>query len=178
MIEQECAQEAMNNFMATFETLYNAYFPLKATTINRSNNPLEPWMSRGILTSRKHKNELPKICLKIPSTLNIVKFKKYRNLYNVVIRNAKKLYYEKQLFENQKNLRKTWQILFSTIHKNGNKKQDLSNLTINGLNINDPLQMATSFNNYFANIAAKTVEKIVPSDKSPVELLEQNPNTF
>ena len=178
VIEQECAQEAMNNFMATFETLYNAYFPLKATTINRSNNPLEPWMSRGILTSRKHKNELSKICLKIPSTLNIVKFKKYRNLYNVVIRNAKKLYYEKQLFENQKNLRKTWQILFSTIHKNGNKKQDLSNLTINGLNINDPLQMATSFINYFASIAAKTVEKIVPSNKSPVELLEQNPNTF
>ena len=178
MIEQECAQEAMNNFMATFETLYNAYFPLKATTINRSNNPLEPWMSHGILTSRKHKNELSKICLKVPSTLNIVKFKKFRTLYNFVIRNAKKLYYEKQLFENQKNLRKTWQILFSTIHKNGNKKQDLSNLTINGLNINDPLQMATSFNNYFANIADKTVKKIVPSNKSPVELLEQNPNTF
>ena len=38
--------------------------------------------------------------------------------------------------------------------------------------------MATSFNNYFASIAAKTVEKIVPSNKSPVELLEQNPNTF
>ena len=35
-------------------------------------------------------------------------------MYNQVIRTAKKLHFERQLAENQKNLRKTWQILFFT----------------------------------------------------------------
>ena len=85
-------------------------------------NPIEPWMSRGILTTRKQKNHLSYTCLKNPTFANVSSFKKFRNLYNQVIRNAKKLYFEKQLQNNQKNLRKTWQILFSAIHKDNKKK--------------------------------------------------------
>ena len=80
-------------------------------------------MSYGILTSRKQKNLLFKISLKNPSHANISTFKTYRILYNQVIKTAKKLYFEKQLTINKKNLRKTWQILFSSIHKAKQKKR-------------------------------------------------------
>ena len=59
-------------------------------------------MSVGILISRKRKNYLSNISLKTPTTFNCAEFKKYRNLYNSVIRSAKKLYFEKQLLINQK----------------------------------------------------------------------------
>ena len=135
-------------------------------------------MSVGILISRKRKNYLSNISLKTPTTFNCAEFKKYRNLYNSVIRSAKKLYFEKQLLINQKNLRKTWQILFSTIHKSNKKTNDLSSLVINGVSTDDPTLMACHFNNYFTSIASSTVRNINPSNKCPARLITQNPNTF
>ena len=140
--------------MASFDTLYNAFFPLKTKKHNKLLNPREPWMSNGILISRKRKNQLSNTCIKTPTPFNRTEFKKYRNLYNSVIRNAKKLYFEKQLLANQKNLRKTWQILFSTIHKSNKKTNDLNNLVINGVNLDDPALMACHFNNFFTTIAS------------------------
>ena len=101
--EQICAQEAANNFLSTFDTLCNIFFPLTVKKPIKSLNPLEPWMSRGILISRKHKNELCNQCLKNPTVITSTQFKKFRNLYNLVIRNAKKLYFQKHLDLNQKN---------------------------------------------------------------------------
>ena len=164
--------------MASFDTLYNAFFPLKTKKHNKSLNPREPWMSNGILISRKRKNQLSNTCIKTPTPFNRTEFKKYRNLYKSVIRNAKKLYFEKQLLANQKNLRKTWQILFSTIHKSNKKTNDLNNLVINGVNLDDPALMACHFNNFFTNIASSTVRNINPSNKCPTSLISQNPNSF
>ena len=175
---QMCAQEAANNFLSTFDTLFNAFFPLTVKKVNKSVNPSEPWMSHGVLISRKQKNFLHNLFLKKPSLENKLNFKNYRNLYNQVIRTAKKLHFERQLAENQKNLRKTWQILFSSINKGGKKKQDISHLTINGKSNSDPYIMAHNFNEFFTSIARKTVENVNPSPKSPTDLITQNPNFF
>ena len=176
--DQTCVQEATNNFISTFKTLFNAFFPLTAKKINKSVNPIEPWMSQGIVVSRKKKNALCTICLKNPTFENKLNYKRFRNIYNQIIRTAKKLHYERQLADNQKNLRKTWQILFSSINKGSKNKQDLSHLTINGTDISDPLLMACNLNEFFTGIANKTVENINFSCKSPFELINQNPNSF
>ena len=55
----------------------------------KSLNPLEPWMSRGILISRKCKNELCNLSLKNPSAISVAQLILFRNIYNLVIRNAK-----------------------------------------------------------------------------------------
>ena len=175
---QTCAQEATNNFLSTFDALFNTFFPLTVKKFNKSVNPTEPWMSHGLLISRKRKNLLCNLALKNPSPISKLNYKLFRNLYNKVIRTAKKLHLEKQLSDNQKNLRKTWQILFSSINKGGKKKQDLSHLTIDGTNIDDPLTMACKFNEFFTSIAKKTVANINPSPKSPVDLITQNLNSF
>ena len=79
---------------------------------------------------------------------------------------------------NQKNLRKTWQILFSPIHKSNKKSNDLSNLLINGVNTDYPTLMACHFNKYFTSIANLTVQNINPSNMCPTSNISQNPNTF
>ena len=135
--ELNCAQEAANNFLSTFDTLYNAYFPLSKNNLNKSKTPIEPWMSRGILTSRKRKISLLKNSLKNPSAENVAEFKNFRNIYNQVIKNAKKQFIQKQLLLNQKNLRKTWQILFSAIQKSTKKTNDISHLSVKGTDTND-----------------------------------------
>ena len=135
-------------------------------------------MSRGILTSRKRKISLLKNSLKNPSAENVAEFKNFRNIYNQVIKNAKKQFIQKQLLLNQKNLRKTWQILFSAIQKSTKKTNDISHLSVNGTDTNDPLKMACHFNEFFSNIASKTVQDINPSSKCPTDLIVQNLNAF
>ena len=97
VIGQNCAQEATNNFMSTFDTLYQSFFPQLTKTFNRSINPLEPWMSGGILISTKCEQLLAKTSLKNLAAANISQFKRYRNLYNLVTKTAKKFYYEKKI---------------------------------------------------------------------------------
>ena len=79
-------------------------FPISTKNFNKALSPIEPCMSRGILVLRKQKNHLSYTCLKSPTPANVFSFKKYRNLYNQIIRCVKKIYFEKQLKENQKKL--------------------------------------------------------------------------
>ena len=132
-------------------------------------------MSRGILISRKRKNELSKISLKNPSADKLLQFKKVRNLYNLVIRNPK----NSTMKNNLKLTNKIYvKILFSSINKNTKKQNDISHLTINGRNVSEPKIKATKFNKLFTSIAQKTVANINPSNKDPTSLIPQNPNKF
>ena len=132
-------------------------------------------MSRGILILRKRKNELSKISLKNPSADKLLQFKKVRNLYNLVIRNAK----NSTMKNNLKLTNKIYvKILFSSINKNTKKQNDISHLTINGRHVSEPKIMATKFNEFFTSIAQKTVANINPSNKDPTSLIPQNPNKF
>ena len=102
----ECAQTSYNNFSATFTHLYDTYFPLQQKKFNKNLNNIEPWMTKGLLISRQRKIFLSKQFLKNRTLLYKQKFKDYRNVYNKVIRTAKKLYFEKELTVHQSNIKK------------------------------------------------------------------------
>ena len=139
---------------------------------------IEPWMSAGILVSRRNKGLLYKSQLKNPTPLNREKFKKFRNIYNTVVRTAKKNFFQLQIESTSKNLHKTWQILSSAIRKNKTSKDSCSSLFVDGSSINDPSLMAESFNKFFATAALNVVNKINPSNKSATDNIPNNVNVF
>ena len=53
VLSENCTQSAYTNFITTFSMLFDTFFPIKKTKFNRNFNSIEPWMSSGILTSRK-----------------------------------------------------------------------------------------------------------------------------
>jgi hypothetical protein len=61
--------------------------------------------------------DLAKKCFNEPSIDNNLQYKKYRNLYNKLIRISKKTYYEEALNANICNSKKTWDILNEVINK-------------------------------------------------------------
>jgi hypothetical protein len=103
-LTSDCPQEAYTNFANIFFNLYDTQFPVQRLKFNRNYHKLENWMSAGLLTSRREKNRLCKISLSEPSPFNLDKFKHYRNMYNRLIRAAKKLYFEIELSLTPKNL--------------------------------------------------------------------------
>lgn len=116
-------QTAFDSFSNTFFDIFNLYFPLKTKKINKRYHKIEPWITTGILNSRRTKILLNNRSIKNPTHHNINKFKQYRNIYNLIIRKAKKLYFNNKILEYKNNLKKTWQTLFTVIKKGKKKKQ-------------------------------------------------------
>ena len=119
-------------------------------------------MSKGILISRLRKIALCKESVKNPCPQLINEFKKYRNLYNKIIKTGKKLYFESELIKHQSNLKKTWLLLRKAINNKSKKDNSIQNIIINGSLISDSLSMAEHFNVFFSNVANDIVSKIHP----------------
>ncbi len=48
-------QAAYDYFSETFLSLFNMYFPVLSKKANKNNIPMNPWMSKGLLISRRQK---------------------------------------------------------------------------------------------------------------------------
>jgi len=178
VVTENCPQTAYTNFSNTLNNLIDTFFPESNIKFNSNVHKLEPWMTIGILTSRRKKATLYKMQLKNPSQHNHDIYKKFRNLYNIVVRTAKKSFLHSQIESNSKNLRKTWQILSNAIRKPTGKKVNCASLNINGVNTNDPALMADSFNKFFSTAAINVVSSINPSKKSATENIAHNNKVF
>jgi hypothetical protein len=102
-------------------------------------------MTTQLLISRLKKLELAKKFSIDPSLVNSAQYKTYQNMYNHLIRDARKLYFERELSSNISNLRKTWQLLYEALNV-PKSKQDILSLVVNNNTINNPSEIAKQFN--------------------------------
>lgn len=173
VMQENDAQVSYDIFHSKFFDLYNLVFVEKELRFNRNIHQIEPWMSRGLLTSRQNKNKLSKNYSKRPSFDNLDKFKTYKNVYNKLLKAMKKLYYHNEIVKHQGDLKKIWE----TIRKaSGINKKHFTlpdELNVNGQTIKDKNKIADAFNKHFTSIASKIKNDITPTDKPPDEYLEE-----
>ena len=135
-------------------------------------------MTWGLLKSRSTKIKLNQINVRTPSLVNKNKFTLYRNLYNKLIREAKKLHFHDKLTAYQGNAKKTWQTLFQAIRKKSKDGATCTSLMVRNEVINDPSILANEFNQFFISAAPRIVSDIHRTNKSPTEHLIQNDSSF
>ena len=162
-------QLALNNFSDTFTLLYDMHFPLTTKKFNKNFHKIEPWITSGLLTSRWKKIELEKFLLVNPSPASKTLFKTFRNVYNKILRSAKKMYFEKQLFLNQSNAKQTWNLIRLAMNKKSEKSSFISCLIVNNPTVTDSAEMANLFNEFFTSISSAIVNEINPLDSPPEE---------
>jgi exonuclease III len=157
--EQGKANEAYELFIDSYTQAYNDAFPLREESKNKQKVKFkQPWMTGGLLKSCKKKNLLYTKYMKTPNQQNKQQFVKYRNKFKTVRINAEKNYYTAEFYKHQNDLKMTWKIIRAAMHIE-NKKVKVESLIINGNKIEDPEQIANSFNNYFTNIASDLANK-------------------
>jgi hypothetical protein len=154
-----CPNESYNCFWDTFKTLFDLHFPLVRKRVNRNKTPINKFMTSGLLKSRNTKLKLARKAKYHPSPENVERFRTYRNLYNSLVKKAKKLYFSKSLADNHKNSKKIWQVINEACNKRP------SSCTIDKLKIGDSIVsdkeiIANSFNDHFADIGIKTTSSI------------------
>ena len=123
---------------------------------------VEKWFTTGLLISRQRKNLLAKNAFKNPSTENCELYKKFRNMYNTVIRLSKKLFFEQELKKHQSNLKVTWDILKKAIRKSAANKNVISSIKINGEVISDAKLIANNFNVFLHLLRIQSLKRFTP----------------
>ena len=159
VLDAENADQAFNEFYEIFHSAFDLLFPVKEV-VYFNKHKKKPWMTKGILKSRDTLLKLRKTYIEFPTFTNHQSFKLFRNIFNKIKREMKKMYYIKTLNENARNCRKTWQILNEISGRNSKKDLKIKKLIVNGNTITNKEDMANNFNIFFSNIASDIAEKI------------------
>ena len=159
--------QAYTKFIDEFSYAFNVCLPLKKKT--KKNRIRKPWISNGLLKSIKTKNRLYKKLIRHPEPLKEVVYKNYRNKLVRLIRVAKRLYYDKKIFENKTNIKQTFKYLNEIVNKKKNKPKVSSAFTCDNQDITDPVVIANKFCRYFSNIGPNLAKNIPMSQSTTPE---------
>ena len=166
--------DCYNAFWTIYKPLFYIHFPLTTTNFNRNIHKISNFMTKGLLISRKTKIHLLKSSLISPTTENKDSYKRYRNIYNTILRASKKFHIDDKLKRDAKNPKKIWDTLKEfTTGKTSNQEISKINSQQNVL-ITDPTLIAEEFNNFFVGAGHKVANSIDPISKDPIDYLRTN----
>ena len=152
-------------FIAKYTGLFDSCFPFRIIKGKALNSFRKPWITKGLLKSINKKNKLYKNYICNRSNPQLVKYKTYKNKLTLLLRTAKKRYYEMQLDKSNENIKQTWRIL-NVINRNKRKASSTLQLHDNGRDISNPEIIANKFCQYFTKIGPNLASKISPPSKS------------
>ena len=161
--------------------LFNTAFPLIQNEPAPKNRPKTlPWISTEIIIASRKKNRLLKNFTKNQTPENKQILTKFRNLLKTKIRKAEKQFYFQKFVNCDHNMKATWNVINEILGNESNLHKPIpSALCIDNIHYHNPTDIATQFNDYFANIGGKLACMIPPSPTSYCDYLpEPNPNSF
>jgi exonuclease III len=173
--DPEHVNEQTELFINTVNSIYCSCFPLMTKFVG-AKRLQKPWLSADLLKSINIKSRNFKM-----SKLGLISEehkKSFSNALGIKIKIAKRHYY-KNSFENcLGDIKKTW-ILLKKILMQKSDRKPIKKIICDGLEVIDDLDIANSFNNYFANIAEELDSQLLPVNDSPLDYLKRNvPNSY
>ena len=164
-------QDKTINAFKKFEEIFYEGSQICCPTIKNKNynKPLTPWMSSGLMTSRKNKEKLFRKLRKDKTKGKYEYYLSYKNRYKRLCKAAKVLYYNKQFNLAKTDIKKTWQLASEITGRPSKKGSGQTVGTLEGCR-NDS-ETAEKFNDHFCDIAPNLAKEIPAAVKSFKEYL-------
>jgi len=152
--------QAYDKFIDKITHLLNIHCPLKNVTTSKRNSPKKPWVTKGLIKSMKTKDKLYKQYISSPTPANKLKYTKYRNYLNLLLRLSKKSYITSSIESNKNNTNKMWQTLNNLLGRNKKSKLPDFFTSTDGNKISNNVDIAEHFNTFFTTIGESLAAKI------------------
>lgn len=159
--------ESCDFFLNTFFELYEIFFQIRRVKVNKNYHPICPFMTKGLLISRRQNLKLANKARRFPSLINKDTYKSYRLIYNKMVRLSKKLHYNKKISDAGSDSRKIWSVLKEVVNV-PSKDNSIGPLMGDDALINNDVAKANYFNNYFSHIGEVT-SIFIPSTNTNFE---------
>ena len=172
LMSENRPEHAFSMFFNKINRCHENAFPFIETKPTIKNTPINPWMTAGLLKSRKRKQQLYAKQIKNPTSNNINKFKVYCNEYKKLCRAQKKLYYSNKIDQYKNDSKKQWETINSIIGKVKDKGCIPDYFIEKGELIKGDLDIAEGFNTFFSQIGPELSNKCPSSSKSYTEYLK------
>jgi len=150
LFEIDDAEMAFDSFWDSFNALFNLHFPICRVVFNRNFHKIQGFMTKGLLTSRRNKLRLLTVSVSCTSAENKNIYKKYRNMYNNLVRISKKAYFETNLNDHKNNPKKVWKFLNESINRVNKKSDNFDKITLTDEVVTDSPKIANAFNSFFS----------------------------
>ena len=157
--------EACNTFLDIFFEFFNLHFPVLKVKKNKKIEPICNFMTKGLVRCSNKKNDLFKKTKSDPSEENSKKYKEYRNIFNKVMKTAKKLHFCRRVRIAGDNPRILWDAL-KEITNLKKKTESIGTIRFKDQLIDDDAVKANIFNDYFADVGINTIKDLPTSEKS------------
>jgi len=143
----------------------NLHMPSKVIKFHKHKHKKSKWISGGIIRSIRFRDKLYQRIKKTPvSSIQhyqlTINLKTYNRILKKVIRETKKLYYEKQFKRFESDIKQTWLTIKEIIGKTKDKRTTPNFFNINNTNVTDDYDISKEFNNFFANVGPELASKI------------------
>ena len=179
VISENRPKQAFENFFEIVDNCVDLAFPevmIKTSSINTSHNP---WMSKGLLISRAHKEKLFSKKLHCPSPEKIDKFKKYNIIYKKICGHAKMSFYSGKFKEFSSNSKKTWDTLRDILRTKKRRENIPDFFKNNGKIITESKDIADGFNSFLGGIGPELASSFPETHNSFQNFLgPQNQENF
>ena len=138
----------------------------------RKSKAIKPWITPAILTSINRRVFLYKEKNKNPTIENKLAYNRHRNYLNIIIKVAKKTYFQNQFKENKSNSKKMWELLKNCAMGDCSRQSlPRSFMDENGVQLDDENEIAASFNKYFISVGEGLQNEIPACSTDPLSYI-------
>ena len=111
---------SFNQFYNKIFNIYDESMPVRYKTINNKSS-CTPWMTPDLKYCINKKYRLLRLLRR--GVIGRDRFREYRNILNITIKQAKELYFYKKFMQNNGNMKKTWNIINDLMNRGKVKKK-------------------------------------------------------
>ena len=163
--ESENSIQAVEIFENIFFENFNKCFPLQSRKI-RDKEKID-FFDKKLKDMRKEKIRLESVAKFSCRQEDKRIYCEFRNAYNREVKKAKVRYYSNKFKNISGNPKLIWQNIRSETGLGKSIKQEsIEKIVINNETVTNAIEIADNFNNFFASIGKKTVEKVNSTEKS------------
>ena len=130
--------EHFNKMMNAILAVINLHAPLQNATRKQKRLFQKPWITKGLITSTKHKQRLYRTHFLKGNSSERQFYKKYANKLTRLKNLSKKMYYREALNINKSNSKELWKLINSVILNKRANNPIVKKLTVNKIDFEEP----------------------------------------
>ena len=158
VLNHQCGNLNCTEFYKYIKRIYSETFPL--VQVSRKRHKDKPWITKGVLTSIRHKNRLYRKSIVKPNMYNSIKYMEYRKILNACIKHAEESYYQQILSDRSDSVKNLWKHFGPTLNSTKKRVCNISSLQVDGKRVTENHAIADAFNDFFSNVGSNLDRKI------------------